>query len=97
MAKSYDIERTSQGFDIDEADQEIERLRAEVRLIVEERDRTFALMLDRAEKAEANNEKLRAALEKISQYSSNPAGSGLSYAYCGEMVRTARAALKGKQ
>jgi hypothetical protein len=33
------------------------------KLILEERDRTFALMLARAEKAEADNARLRAALE----------------------------------
>ncbi len=41
----------------------IAQLEREQRLIVEERDRTFAVMLDRAEKAEADNERLRSLLE----------------------------------
>lgn len=41
-----------------------ERLRAEVKLIVEERDRTFALMLARAEGGEAEIEQNRIDLEE---------------------------------
>lgn len=44
---------------------EIERLRAEVRLIIEERDCTFHLMLHRTEKAETEVERLREALKRI--------------------------------
>lgn len=45
------------------------------------------------DEAAAEIERLRAALEKISQFSSNPAGSGPAYTQCGNMVRIARAAL----
>ncbi len=48
---------------------EINRLRAKKQWIIEERDRTFALMLARAEKAEADNERRRAALQKIADRS----------------------------
>ena len=41
---------------------EVQRLRADKRLIIDERDNTFALMLARAEKAEAERDRLRAVL-----------------------------------
>ena len=67
-----------------EAADEIEQLEREQKLIVEERDRTFALMLARAEKAEA-------ALREI---------AGLGIVCASDMaiiaLRDARAALKEK-
>ncbi len=48
-----------------EAADEITRLRDEMRLIVAERDRTFSLMLARVEKAEADNERLAAEVERL--------------------------------
>ena len=44
---------------------EIERLAEDKRWIIDERDRTFALMLSRAEEAEAEIERLRGALAKL--------------------------------
>jgi hypothetical protein len=46
---------------------EIERLRAEVKLIIKERDRTFALMLHRAEKAEAALERAAVHFESLNK------------------------------
>lgn len=43
---------------------EIERLAEDKRWIIDERDRTFALMLSRAEEAEAEIERLRGDLKK---------------------------------
>ena len=43
---------------------EIERLAEDKRWIIDERDRTFALMLSRAEEAEAEIERLRGELAK---------------------------------
>jgi hypothetical protein len=43
---------------------EIERLAKDKRWIIDERDRTFALMLSRAEKAEAEIERLRGDLKR---------------------------------
>lgn len=44
---------------------EVARLRADLRHVIDERDRTFALMLARAEKADAERDALWAALEEI--------------------------------
>ena len=50
---------------MDEAADRIEGLEENQRFIIRERDRTFSLMLARAEKAEAERDRLRAALEDI--------------------------------
>ena len=55
MLYTYKVENKSM-------DTENERLKHEIRRIIDERDRTFALMLARAEKAEAENAKLREAV-----------------------------------
>ncbi len=66
---------------------EVQRLRADLRHVIDERDATFALMLARAEKAEAERDALRAALESIAN---NTCCDG-----CQEAALVARAALKG--
>lgn len=50
------------------AEAKVTRLRADLRHVIDERDRTFALMLARAEKAEAERDRLRVALLKIAEY-----------------------------
>lgn len=50
---------------VDEAADRIEGLEENQRFIIQERDRTFALMLARAEKAEADNARLREAIDYI--------------------------------
>ena len=44
---------------------EVQRLRAFMRMIVDDRDRTFVLLAERAEEAEAERDRLRAALSQI--------------------------------
>ena len=69
----------------------IEQLTADKRFIVEERDRTFALMLAHAEKAEAERDRLRKELENIvadCEADYPPSHGAIKYA--------ARAALKGE-
>lgn len=61
MLYTYKVENKSM-------DTENERLKQEIRRIIDERDRTFASMLARAEKAEAENAKLRSALEELIWY-----------------------------
>jgi hypothetical protein len=62
------------------------------KLILEERDRTFALMLARAEKAEADNARLRADLTVISQFQATTSGAANVHAIW-KMTEHARAAL----
>lgn len=65
MLYTYKVENKSM-------DAENERLKHEIRRIIDERDRTFASMLARAEKAEAENAKLRAALVKVVRGTGDP-------------------------
>ena len=46
---------------------EVQRLRAFMRMIVDDRDRTFVLLAERAEEAEAERDRLRAALTIYAQ------------------------------
>ncbi len=80
-----------------EAATEIERLRAEVRLIVEERDRTFALMLSRAERAEDEGKRLRAALWDVHALANGWRNVPIIGAHFDRIRHSARAALEGKQ
>ena len=66
---------------------EVQRLRAFMRMIVDDRDRTFVLLAERAEEAEAERDRLRAALESIAK---NTCCEG-----CQEAALVARQALKG--
>ena len=72
------------------------------RLILQERDRTFALMLARAEKAEAENDRLHEVLVELVQQTHNcerELTEDLHHVdFCGESVplTNARAALKGE-
>lgn len=55
---------------------EIARLTADLRHVMSERDRTFALMLDRAEKAEAERDEARAQVRKLNAIiTRNPSGT----------------------
>ena len=74
-----------------EAADRIEQLTADKRFILEERDRTFALMLARAEAAEAERDSYRKALEDIIK--DYEPGYPLSH----DVIKyVARAALKGE-
>ena len=81
---------------MDEAADRIEGLEENQRFIIRERDRTFSLMLALAEKAEAESDRLRAALEQfLIEYDvvdlADAEPSSLT-----EAVLDARAALKGE-
>ena len=69
-------------------------------LILEERDRTFALMLSRAEKAEAESDRLRKALAMIDAVDPEHHIDGCALPVVRGLVlrmgETARAALKGE-
>lgn len=72
----------------EEAADEIERLREELRRWHEADSKAVQAVL-------ADNERLRAALEGIASENQNPAGSGPAYSIVGQLVRKARAALVG--
>lgn len=77
---------------------EVKRLRADLRHVIDERDATFALMLARAEKAEAERDALLAAGDRLSVCAQTTGGTagrddGLVAAITG--WKEARQALKG--
>ena len=75
---------------------EVQRLRAFMRMIVDDRDRTFVLLAERAEEAEAERDRLRAALTIYAQSGNWRLGGCCdpnSPNFTGEAI--ARAALKG--
>ena len=81
----------------------IEGLEENQRFIIRERDRTFALMLARTEKAEAERDRLREALTRLLAPFGNDACHYDHHGYCQEhfieadcCVAHARAALKGE-
>ena len=79
----------------------IEALNADKSFILEERDRTFALMLARAEKAETERDRLQSALRHIVTYLAEPtvASEDTLNSLRGDLRfvgRVASAALKGE-
>ena len=77
---------------------EVKRLRAFMRMIVDDRDRTFVLLAERAEEAEAERDRLRAALTIYAQSGNWRLGGCCdpnSPNFTGEAI--AREALKGPE
>ena len=76
---------------------EIERLAEDKRWIIDERDRTFAMMLSRAEEAEAEIERLLGDLAKAMQFTKRVIRHADFWGddYLAEQARTALAELTG--